>query len=82
MTSIILKNMRDFPLPAAEHTRAYIKVQDGCNQFLQLLYHSLLAGVQPWDTKVLKEVEALQASGTDIHLILMHFTKALPAVLD
>ena len=25
----------------AEHVRAYIKVQDGCNQFLHLLYHSL-----------------------------------------
>ena len=28
------KNMRSFPLSyTAEHVRAYIKVQDGCNQF-------------------------------------------------
>ncbi len=30
-----------------EHTRAYIKVQDGCNQFCSLLYYSLCQRKSP-----------------------------------
>ena len=60
----------------AEHTRAYIKVQDGCNQFCSYCIIPYARGrVRSRDMEeVLKEVEALAAGGfqevvlTGIHL--------------
>lgn len=69
--------MRDFPITrTAEHTRAYIKVQDGCNQFCSYCIIPYARGrVRSRDMEeVLKEVEALAAGGfqevvlTGIHL--------------
>ena len=59
-----------------EHTRAYLKVQDGCNPVLQLLHHSLCerSCTQPQKEEVVEEVKTLAGNGckevvlTGIHL--------------
>ena len=61
----------------AEHVRAYIKVQDGCNQFCTYCHHSFARGrVRSRKIEeVLSEVETLAAKGykevvlTGIHLM-------------